>query len=246
MKKMHSIIAGGINRWEKDVMKAIIFDFNGTMVFDSVYHDEAWKYFSKQIRGYEMSDEEIKQCVHGKVNEKIIAYLKAESDADERKQLSLAKESVYRNIALADCEHYQLVEGLPIFLDFLNDRKIPCNIASASIKENIDFFVDVFGLERWFDTNKIVYDDGRYENKVKMFIDAAKRMNVDIHDCIIFEDSMSGIACAKQVEPASIVVVASKEKHSQYEKDPQISFAIEDFKDERVYSLIDKGAVEND
>lgn len=35
------------------------------------------------------------------------------------------------------------------FFDKLKEKKIPFTIASASIKENIDFFVKEFGLAKW-------------------------------------------------------------------------------------------------
>lgn len=219
------------------MMSAVIFDFNGTMVFDSPYHDLAWKVFSKQIRGYAMDDEEIKTNVHGKVNDKIIQYLKPELNADERAKLSLEKEAAYRKLALKDKENYRLVPGLSSFLDELKVKGIKRNIASASIKENIDFFIDTFELTNWFDIDKITYDDGSYMNKVAMFKDAAKRMNVEVSDCIIFEDSVSGINCAKEVKAKKIVVIAPKEQWQQYLDDPQIDLVIEDFTDERLKKL---------
>lgn len=218
-------------------MDAVIFDFNGTMVFDSPYHDLAWKVFSKQIRGYAMDDEEIKTQVHGKVNDKIIQYLKPEIDADEREKLSLDKEAAYRKLALEDKEHYHLVPGLTAFLDDLKAKGIKRNIASASIKENIDFFIDTFQLANWFDVDKITYDDGSYINKIAMFKDAAKRMNVEVNDCIIFEDSMSGIQCAKAANAKKIIVIAAKEQWQQYLDEPQIDLVIENFTDERLKDL---------
>ena len=40
-------------------MKGIIFDFNGTLFWDSKLHYDAWREFSKELRGYEFTDEEI-------------------------------------------------------------------------------------------------------------------------------------------------------------------------------------------
>lgn len=219
-------------------MSAVIFDFNGTMVFDSPYHDLAWKVFSKQIRGYAMDDEEIKTNVHGKVNDKIIQYLKPEINADERAKLSLEKEAAYRKLALEDREHYHLVPGLPAYLNELKAKGIKRNIASASIKENIDFFIDTFQLANWFDVDKITYDDGSYANKIAMFKDAAKRIDVEVSDCIIFEDSFSGIHCAKAVNAKKIVVIAPKQQWQQYLDDSQIDLVIEDFTDERLNELL--------
>lgn len=217
-------------------MNAVIFDFNGTMVFDAIYHDQAWKLFSEKVRGTQMSDEEIANHVHGNVNEKIIEYLKADTTREERHRLSLEKEKMYRELASADVEHYQLVKGLPQFLDMLADQHIHMNIASASIKENIAFFVEVFKLDRWFDPTHIIYDNGTYLNKIDMFKDAAKKMSRDISECIIFEDSRSGIACAKAVHPKKIIVL-SKNHKNEYVDDPQIDLVIEDFEDERLKQL---------
>lgn len=217
-------------------MNAVIFDFNGTMVFDAIYHDRAWKLFSEKVRGTQMSDEEIANHVHGNVNEKIIEYLKADTTREERDRLSLEKEKMYRELASADVEHYQLVKGLPQFLDMLVDQHIRMNIASASIKENIAFFVEVFKLDRWFDPTHIIYDNGTYLNKIDMFKDAAKKMSRDISECIIFEDSRSGIACAKAVRPKKIIVI-SKNHKNEYVNDSQIDLVIEDFEDERLKQL---------
>ena len=40
-------------------MKGIIFDFNGTLYWDSQLHYDAWRDYSKLLRGYEFSDEEM-------------------------------------------------------------------------------------------------------------------------------------------------------------------------------------------
>ena len=48
--------------------KGIIFDFNGTLLFDSKKHLEAWREYSKILRGVEFSDEEKMQLAKGKKN----------------------------------------------------------------------------------------------------------------------------------------------------------------------------------
>ena len=43
-----------------DGSTCIIFDFNGTLFWDSQLHYDAWRDFSKILRGYEFTDEEIR------------------------------------------------------------------------------------------------------------------------------------------------------------------------------------------
>lgn len=189
---------------------AVLFDFNGTMVFDGIYHEEAWQEFSKIVRGTPFSKEEM-QMMHGKPNVKIIEYLKPEISLSEAKELSKEKEALYRKIALNDPKNYKLVDGLETFLDLLHDQGIPMNIASASIIENINFFVDVFKLDRWFDPTAIIYDNNTYENKIAMFKDAAERIHTNIHDCYVFEDSFSGIQCAYEAGVKGIICIGNQE-----------------------------------
>ena len=51
--------------------KGLLFDFNGTMFFDSEKHKKAWDVFSQKYRGCPISDYELDHT-HGKTNKKII------------------------------------------------------------------------------------------------------------------------------------------------------------------------------
>ena len=43
--------------------KGIIFDFNGTLFFDSEKHLEAWREFSKKVRPYAFTDEDVEKTL---------------------------------------------------------------------------------------------------------------------------------------------------------------------------------------
>lgn len=198
-------------RWS--MKPAVIFDFNGTMVFDAIYHEQAWKQFAIKLRGHAFTSEEMKM-MHGKPNIKIIEYLKPDCNINEAIELSKAKEALYRDIALQD-DAYQLVHGLEAFLKALQKEQIALNIASASIIENIEFFIQQFQLDRWFDPTKIIYDNNTYENKVAMFKDAAKQLQVEIGNCYVFEDSLSGIQCAYEAGVKGIIVIGNHQAANQ-------------------------------
>ena len=121
------------------------------------------------------------------------------------------------------------MKGAEAYFDVLKKDNIPFTIASASIKQNIDFFVESFHLDRWLDPSSIVYDDGTYENKIAMFKKAADVIGVDIHDCLIFEDSISGISSAYQAGCNAIVVIDSANKKDEYEKLPGVIQVIDSF-----------------
>ena len=95
---------------------------------------------------------------------------------------------MYREACINDPEMFHLVDGLEAFLDYLKANEVPMTICSASIKENIDFFISSFHLDRWFDVDKIMYDDGIHLNKISMFTKGAEAIGLDLSDCIVIED----------------------------------------------------------
>ena len=212
--------------------KGVIFDFNGTLFFDSDKHVLAWGRMAEELRGFGTSSEELQAHFYGVPNNRAIEYLlQRECAEEELTKYSELKEAYYRDFCVADNESFHLVAGAKEFFDRLAEEEIPFTIASASIKPNIDFFVESFDLDKWFDPDKIVYDDGTFENKVKMFLYAAEVIGVPIEECLIFEDSDSGIRDAYAAGCRNIIVVDSMgvaEKHTGRDGVKQI---IKDFKE---------------
>ena len=211
--------------------KGVIFDFNGTLFFDNDKHILAWGEISKMLRGRGVTEEELLEHFNGVPNQKIITYLLGrEGIAEELETYSRLKEEFYRRFCLEDKEKFHLVEGAVEFFNDLKEKEIPFTIASTSIKTNIDFFVKEFELAKWINPEDIVYDDGSYENKVAMFQDAAKKLRVDIKECMIVEDSVSGIYSAYLAGCRNIVVIDSSNRAEEYSVLPGVVKVIQNFK----------------
>lgn len=212
--------------------KGVIFDFNGTLFFDNDKHILAWGKISQIIRHKGISEEELHEHFNGVPNNKIIAYL-FQKACDEKTlaYYSQLKESYYRQYCQEDTASFHLVAGAEAYFDCLKHANIPFTIASASIKENVDFFVSSFHLDQWLDPHKIVYDDGSYENKIAMFKKAAQRLDIDLQESTIFEDSLSGIESAYQAGCRNIIVVNSADKKEIYQKLPGVTKVIDTFEE---------------
>lgn len=210
------------------MIKGILFDFNGTMFLDSEKHKEAWDVFSRTYRGKAVSEEEMEQ-MHGHTNKQIIRMLMEDMKEEESARLSEDKEAMYRQCCMQDPARFHLTPGLIELLDQAKLHQIPMTICSASIKANIDFFVSSFHLDRWFDITQIVYDDGTYADKIPMFQEGARRIQVPIEDCIVFEDSLSGIEYAHQCHVHRIFALTTPEKRMLYETLPGVDEILFDF-----------------
>lgn len=208
-------------------VKAVIFDFNGTLFFDTEYHNQAWQQIVKELLGVPLTDD-IKKRLHGSNNRETLYLLKPEMTEEENKRLSLRKEQLYREICLLQPNGVQLVKGAVELFEMLQERNIPFTIASASIKENIDFFIETFSLDRWFNTESIVYDNGTYQDKEMMFKDASRLLHVNPEECMVIEDSYLGILTAKK---AGVKTIVGIHPDQQYEALSELGVAtcISDF-----------------
>jgi len=207
----------------------VIFDFNGTLLFDDPYHDIAWGKVAREVCGQDVDGHELVSKYSGYPNIEILRDISGDTLTDEQLEYySLRKEAFYREIVRSVPGGASLAPGAVELFDYLKEHGIPCVIASASIIQNIEFFVETFHLDRWFDMDHIVYDDNSYKNKEMMFREAMRRIGAD-EGILIFEDSPSGISGAANVG-ASVVAIRKESLESFYEKIPQIIDVVEDFR----------------
>lgn len=192
-------------------MTAVLFDFNGTMFFDEKFQEQSWKTYLHQKTGAAISDAEFQTYVHGRNADFTLSYfLKHSLSRTEVETMEEEKEKIYRKLCLQSSE-FRLADGLETFLDCLKQRNIPMNIATASGFQNVKFFFEHLGLERWFDCSRVAYNNGKIAGKPEpdLYLKAAETLGVDIHDCVVFEDSQSGIEAARRANVHKIVRVTS-------------------------------------
>ncbi len=147
--------------------------------------------------------------VCGANNDAILKSIAPWLTDEERDRYSIRKEELYRQSCKENPEIVHLANGTEDFLDELQRRGVAFTLASASIMDNIRFYFDTFGLDRWFRMEDVVYDDGSYPNKGAMHEEAARRLNVSLEQCLLIEDSPHAISLAAQNKTGCIVATGS-------------------------------------
>lgn len=213
-------------------MKGIIFDFNGTLYWDSQLHYDAWREYSKMLRGYEFTDEEMRDKMFGHTNEDIIEYAIGKKPSKEMvEKYGKEKEALYRKRCLLKPEEFRLAPGVVEFLDYLKENNIPRTIATMSEWDNVEFYIKEFQLEKWFDLDKIVYSDGTIPGKPApdIFLIAAEKIGLNPSDCVVIEDAIAGIKSAQSAGIGKIIAIASLEPVEFYEKIDCVEQIIKNF-----------------
>ncbi|MGQ8335081.1 HAD family hydrolase [Sunxiuqinia sp. A32] len=189
--------------------KGVIFDFNGTLFWDTHLHNEAWDLFLTKHQ-ITLSDQEKNERIHGKNNRDIFKGIFERNISEEELSLFIEeKEGAYRNICVKTglC----LASGAETLFNDLKDAQIPFTIATASGLENVSFYFEQFDLHKWFDFEKVVYDDGTLRGKPNpdFFNRAMNKLNLEPKSCVVFEDSYAGIGAAENANAGKIFIVNS-------------------------------------
>ena len=194
-------------------MNGVLFDFNGTLLFDGKLQDESWHEFLEQKTGRKIPVEEYHEHMNGAANEidALSYFVGKKLSQAQAEALEEEKEIIYRAKCLALGENFQLAPGLPAFLDELKKNKIPFNLATASVMSNVKFFFERLNLGNWFKIDYVVHKDGNILSKPApdMYLKAAEVIGLQVSDCVIFEDSRMGIKAAKSAHAKKIIGVMS-------------------------------------
>ena len=195
----------------------VIFDFNGTLFWDTPLHNKAWNIFLKEY-DIQLSDEEFFSTIHGKNNRDLFFQLFGNSITDEDiRRFTAQKEGLYQQLCLKT--DLLLAPGATDFFDFLTDKGIPFTIATASGKENVDFYFEHLGIDKWFAPDRIVYNDGTIKGKPdpEIYLKAMALIDRKPDDVIVFEDAVAGLQSARNAGAGRIIVVNSNnDDYSQW------------------------------
>lgn len=137
-----------------------IFDFNGTMMFDGDIQNNSWRKYLETKINRPILEDEFQKYVHGKnIIDTFKYFLNIECSPEEALKIGEEKEVIYRKMCL-ESPDFKLAVGLVDFLDYLKEKGIDRNIATASAFPNVKFFFDHLDLDNWFDINNVAYNDG--------------------------------------------------------------------------------------
>lgn len=178
------------------MIETVIFDFNGTLYFDKDLNEQSWKIIYKEIIGNDENfTNELEKILSKKDDTNIKEFFDRVGKIVDKEiidKYALKKETLYQELAKSQNRN-KLAEGAYELLGYLNQNNIKMVLASASIKYNVDFYLNYCGLNKWFDYSKIAYDDGINKNKKEIYLKAIELSETNIENILTFDDSSGSI-----------------------------------------------------
>ena len=173
---------------------AFLFDMDGVIIDSTPLHNQAWQLYLRRHeidRGFTA----IQANMLGKHNDDIVRTFFGEGLPPEVAiQHGLDKEKLYREL-MAPRLMDQLVPGVAAFIAEYGST--PKAVATNAEPANVDFVLDRSGLRPHFE---VVVDGGqiaRPKPDPEVFLRAAEQLGVSPVDCVVFEDSATGIRAGR-------------------------------------------------
>ena len=178
--------------------RAFIFDLDGVITETSEYHFMAWKTVCKKI-GYDLTrkkNEELKGVNRNECLDMIMEWAKIRLSEKEIQSLLEAKNNIYKDY-IKDLNENDVCEGV---LNFINDAiKNNIKIALYSASRNAKRILCQLKI---IDLFTVIIDGNNVSNAKpdpEGFKIAADLTKTNTKDCVVFEDSISGIEGANKL-----------------------------------------------
>jgi beta-phosphoglucomutase len=176
-------------------LKACIFDLDGVIVDTAKYHYLAWKKLATMLNiNFTEEDNERLKGVSRMASLDIILEIGNMVPDDKTKEEYAALKNKwyldYINQMMPD-------EILPGSLEFISELKnAGIKVALGSASKNTPLILERLGIGKLFDA----VADGNVVRNAKpdpeVFITAAKMLEVQPEDCVVFEDAVAGVEAA--------------------------------------------------
>lgn len=192
--------------------KGVIFDLDGTLIdslslwsdidiaFFKKYNMNVPKDYSKKIQHmnfYQMAEFTIKEYNLKTTPDEVISF--------------------WNSFAIN--EYKNIIKTKPYvkeYLQLLKDNNIKISLATTNKKEIFYSCLVSNDIEKYFDCILNVNDLNTSKSEPKIYLEASKRMNLDIEDTLVFEDLLLPIKTAKAV---GFKVIAVDDKHNYLYKE---------------------------
>lgn len=210
-------------------IKAVLFDLDGSLV-DSMW---LWRDIDIEYLGrFGISlPEGLQSEIEGMSFSETAVYFKNRFGIPD--DIPTIKEEWNRMAWDKYTHQVPLKEGAKEFVEYCREKDIRLGIATSNSRELVENVISVLGLSHCFDTIVTGCDVERGKPSPDVYLEAAKRCQVEPSACLVFEDIVPGILAGKA---AGMKVCAVDDQYSLHQREEKMRLAdyyITDYRDIR-------------
>lgn len=197
-------------------IKGAIFDLDGTLV------DSMWVWSKIDIDYLESKGHALPENLNSEICH--LSFTQTANYFKERFSLSDSIDTILKDWNNRAYNHYsenvKLKDGVKEFLDKLKQNNIKIALATSNSVPLLEACLKNNGIYDYFDSITTTDEVSNGKNCPDVYLLAAKKLNVNPKNCIVFEDILPAIKGAKA---ADMTVIAVSDKHSLNDLDEIIN-----------------------
>lgn len=211
---------------------AVIFDMDGVIVDSNPLITATWRTFFESYQ-ITLSDEQLNHYVFGRMGKETL-QLVFEQDLDEA-QLATYLQEVGAGVLEKYRAEGTIVPGFKQFVEKLLAAGIQVAIATSSPIANVKVVMEMAGTTDLITT---ITDAGQVQHSKphpEIYLKTAEKLGIEVTNCVVFEDSFSGIQSAKS---AGMQVIGVTTTHIPAELGPLTATTVADFTEMSIEEII--------
>jgi len=201
---------------------AVIFDMDGVICHTNPYHSLAFREFFS-LRNLAPTDEEFAQHMFGKSNSYILShFFKRTVEGEELLELEQEKEGLFRKIYEP---HIDPIKGIVEFMNDLKANGVRLGVATSAPYANLELILSKVDIRNKLGSILASEDVKKHKPDPEVYLTSARNLGLAPAQCVVFEDSFSGVSAGLS---AGMKVVGVLTSHTKEEL-PPCSFYINDY-----------------
>ena len=175
------------------MIKAAIFDMDGLLIDSEPFWRKAEIESFKEV-GIHLTENDCRETMGYRLNEVVSLWYSRQPWTGA--SLQKVEESILHRVSEYIKNEGEPMEGALETIQICRKAGLKTAIASSSPISLINSVVNRFNLQNTFDCIYSAQNEEYGKPHPAVFISTAKKLGVDVHDCIVFEDSFHGIIAA--------------------------------------------------
>lgn len=182
---------------------------DGVICHTNPYHSQAFRIFFEK-RNLFPTEEEFQEHMYGKNNGYILShFLGREIKGEELEELEFEKESLFREIYQ---HHVEPISGFMPFFHSLLASGFKLGVATSAPFANLELIGGRLDLFTKLHSALASEHVKKHKPDPEVYLKTASNLNLDPSNCIVFEDSFSGVSAAKNAGMKVVGVLSSHTK----------------------------------
>jgi beta-phosphoglucomutase len=182
-------------------MLTFLFDLDGTLVITDEIYFQVWKTILEEYN-IVLTEEIFTTYIQGNNDQSVINSLLGNLHIDKY-QLSVTKDTLF----IQNMEKLRIIDGVYSFLQKVHEAGYKCGIVTNCNRNVATKIIDKLEIGELVDLVITANDCTQGKPNPEPYLLAITRLNTTHDQCIIFEDSKSGILSAQSVNPKLLIGV---------------------------------------